>query len=432
MGTIGRECLFPGVLLGGYECATHIDRTRRRQDFVVLTDHERQCREDYERAYDLGIRTIREGLRWHLIDRGGRYDFSSIEPMVDAGLDIGITHIHCLFHYGYPDDLDPLTPEFVVRFRDFAAAFAQWRSGRVPGPRWYCAANEPSMLAFASGEAGWFAPFLTGKSADLKVNLARAAISATDAIRAEDPEARFVAIDPIVHVISSQESGPESRSAAERNEGQYRFWDMLIGRECPELGGRPGYLDVVGVNAYPDNQFDSEGKTLAIDDPRRRPMREMLLEVWHRYHRPIIIAETSARRSERPGWLRMIADEYIAALEAGADMQGICLYPLVDMPEWKYGEVGQLGQLGLWDLTREGETLRRVLNRAYCEAVLEVQCRLQTAHRRATQPPKKQLTIAEQSPRNGNTGDGPSRNGAAHAAQAAAKPLKPPPVPVKG
>src|SRR5688572_15274118 len=120
--------------MGGYECASHVDKSRRRQDYLAITGHEQQLREDYERALDAGIRTIREGLRWHLIDRGGKYDFSSIEPMVEAAVELGITHINCLFHYGYPDDLNPLTAGFVSRFRDFAAAFAQWRLERVPAP----------------------------------------------------------------------------------------------------------------------------------------------------------------------------------------------------------------------------------------------------------------------------------------------------------
>jgi beta-glucosidase/6-phospho-beta-glucosidase/beta-galactosidase len=370
-----RPALFPSFFLGGFECATQVDRSRRRQDFIILTDHEYQVREDYERALSMGIRTIREGLRWHLIDKGGRYDFSSIEPMVDAANDLGITLINCLFHYGYPDDLDPLSTDFVKRMADYAAAYAQWRVPRVPGPRWYGIVNEPSMLAYAAGSAGWFAPFLKDKQDELLENLLRASLAAGDAINKVDPESRFMAIDPVVHVVPGEEDSQEE--ADKKNEGQYHFLDMLCGRDNPGLGGAPGYLDVIGVNAYPDSQFEADGTPLGMDDPRRKPFREMLMDVWTRYGRPVIVAETSARGLERPGWHRMMVDECIAAMEAGVDLQGICIYPLVDMPEWKHGVVGPLGKLGLWDVAKQGERLRRVLNEAYACEVLAAQRRVE-------------------------------------------------------
>jgi hypothetical protein len=361
-----RPALFPGFFLGGFECATQIDKSRRRQDYVILTQHEQQVREDYERVRSVGIRCVREGLRWHLCDRGGRYDFSSIAPMVDAALETGICHINCLYHYGCPDDLEPLDSSFVSRFRDYAAAFAEWRIQRVPGPRWYATVNEPSMFAYAAGEAGWFAPFLRGKGRELKIALLKAGFAGMDAIRAIDPEARFVSVDPLLHVVPPKGQPERAEEAERRNQSQYEFWDMLCGRAEPELGGGTGYLDVIGVNYYPDTQteLDSDDQ-LPLDDPRRKPFREMLAEVYDRYRRPIIVAETSARGHERAPWFRQMIEECLAARRQGVDLQAVCIYPLVDMPEWKYGVVGPLGHLGFWDVVREGDALRRVVNHAY-------------------------------------------------------------------
>jgi hypothetical protein len=361
-----RQALFPSFFMGGFECATHIDTSRRRQDFVLLTQHEQQFKEDYERAWAAGIRCVREGLRWYLCDRGGRYDFSSIAPMVETAEEMGLKQINCLFHYGYPEDLDPLRASFIARFRDFAAAFAEWRMQRVSGPRWYGSINEPSMFAHAAGEAGWFAPFLKDKARELKIALAKAAIAATDAIRAVDPEARFVIIDPVLYKVAPKDQPEREAEAEEQNAGQYEFWDMLSGQTEPKLGGGTGYLDVIGVNCYPDTQMELDSDVaLPLDDPRRKPFRKMLQEVYERYRRPILVAETSARGKERPHWLRDMVTECLAAIEMGVDLQGVCLYPLVDMPEWKHGVVGPLGHLGLWDVVREGETLRRVVNHAY-------------------------------------------------------------------
>src|SRR5688500_18551834 len=145
--------------MGGFEASTHIDRSQRRQDYVRLTQHDRFVREDYERVRSIGLRVVREDLRWYLCERDWRrdeYDFSSFAPFVDAARAAGVTQITCLMHYGFPDGADPLEPDFARRFAAFATAFARWRVRHVDGPRWYGAINELSLLAFAAGDSAWF------------------------------------------------------------------------------------------------------------------------------------------------------------------------------------------------------------------------------------------------------------------------------------
>ena len=75
---------------------------------------------------------MREGARWNFIDRRGagasrtRYDFRPLRPFLEAALQTGITVIWDLFHYGYPDDLDPFSGEFVRRFADYCYAVARY------------------------------------------------------------------------------------------------------------------------------------------------------------------------------------------------------------------------------------------------------------------------------------------------------------------
>ena len=45
---------------------------------------------------------------------------------------------------------------------------------------------------------------------------------------------------------------------------QYQAWDMLSGRIWPSLGGHPSYLDIIGVNFYPDNQFMLDGSAVPL------------------------------------------------------------------------------------------------------------------------------------------------------------------------
>jgi hypothetical protein len=128
---------------------------------------------------------------------------------------------------------------------------------------------------------------------------------------------------------------------------------MLYGRLCPELGGSPEILDIVGVNVYNFSQaemaMDGKREILAPQDPRRKPLSEMLMHAWERYHRPLIIGETSGWQEHRAGWLRMTMEECMKALNAGADFHGVCLYPCVDIPDWNTGEWAKIGLFDVED-----------------------------------------------------------------------------------
>jgi hypothetical protein len=118
---------------------------------------------------------------------------------------------------------------------------------------------------------------------------------------------------------------------------------MLAGRIWPELGGQEKFLDVIGVNFYPHNQwfynlkgFEKVRRFTPIRraHPSYRPFREMLQEVYSRYHRPVIVSETGAEDRARPGWLRYVCQEAQAAILDGVPLQGMCLYPILNHPGW--------------------------------------------------------------------------------------------------
>jgi len=68
--------------------------------------------------------------------------------------------------------------------------------------------------------------------------------------------------------------------------------------------------------------------------PLHRPVREMLREVYERYRRPVFIAETGIEGDARPSWLRYIGQEARAASADGVELEGLCLYPIIDYPGW--------------------------------------------------------------------------------------------------
>src|SRR4051812_22543987 len=95
-----------------------------------------------------------------------------------------------LCHYGWPDDLNIWSADFVSRFARFGASAARVIGDATDGPTFYCPVNEISFWAWAGGEVGRFNPGCTGCGAALKRQLVRAAIAAMEAIRKIDPRAR--------------------------------------------------------------------------------------------------------------------------------------------------------------------------------------------------------------------------------------------------
>lgn len=80
-----------------------------------------------------------------------------------------------------------------------------------------------------------------------------------------------------------------------------------------------------------------------------RPLREMLAEVFGRYGRPLLIAETGAENSAQSAWLHYVCEEVAAAARAGALIEGVCLYPILDCPGWENDRWCQVGLLSAAD-----------------------------------------------------------------------------------
>jgi hypothetical protein len=384
--------MFRSFFFAGFEGTTGYNRDRQWIDQIAATQHDQQADADYRRLREAGLFAARECVRWPLVDQGCRYDFRSVEAFVNASVHHQIDVIWDLFHYGYPKDLDPFSDAFVERFAAYCAACAQFLDKRTPGPLYLTPVNEPSFLAWAAGDAGRFAPHRRDCARDLKIALIRAALAGIKAIRATVPRACIINVDPLCHVVPAVDRPDLVAEAADFNfNAVFEGWDMLCGRLYPELGGSREHLGVIGINYYWTNQWEMgrEEYPISAGDPRRVPLSTLLCRVHERYGGEILITETSHVGAERPEWLRCIANEAQIAIDAGVPLRGVCLYPVLGMPEWH--DPGVWVSMGLWDLERKSDGhLERVPYLPAFEALREAQHHTRQprapAHRSRRQP----------------------------------------------
>jgi beta-glucosidase/6-phospho-beta-glucosidase/beta-galactosidase len=341
--------IFPTFFMGGFECSTFLWQDGQRKDYVSATGHDQHLGNDFAAAMDLGIGVVREAIRWPRVDLGnGNYDWTSVKAVQDAATAARITPIWDLCHYGLPDGCDPFSKDCHDRFVDYCRAAARFVTSTAEGPYFFTPINEITFFSAAASDLGWMYPFAKGREAELKRALCRMAIDGAKAIRDVDPAARMVHVDPIVHAVPPTDRPDLADEAREEEqEKAYEAWDMLSGRLAPELGGSPEILDVVGVNVYHYSQVQLDGdkkrETLGPRDPRRKPLSELLKYAWERYGRPVIIGETSGYQDNRAEWLRMTMEESFKAINLGVDLHGVCLYPMVDVPDWwtqKWAKIG--------------------------------------------------------------------------------------------
>ena len=342
------EQLFESFYMGGFECATHKRRDRKQIDVISTTRHDVEAAKDYSLLRDAGILTVRDGLRWHMIERApGVYDWSSFIPMLDASLSVDVQVIWDLCHWGVPPDIDIFSSEFVERFAAYAGAAARVIRERSDGIPFYCAINEISFWAWVGGDVETFHPHRSGQGDALKRQLVRASLAAMKAVKAVNPRSRFVQAEPIINIVADRDDPTAIHDAARHTASQFEAWEMIRGELAAELGGTPEMLDIIGVNYYWNNQWVHEGEKATLGSPHHKPLHVMLRELWERFRRPILITETGAEAGGSVGWLGYVSAEARQAMREGVPLEGICLYPVMDYPGWDDERHCQCGLIGV-------------------------------------------------------------------------------------
>ena len=336
---------FDSFFMAGFECSSHRRRDGVRLDLIRATGHDKHALRDYRQLRKLGFVTLRDGLRWHLIEKApGKYDWSSWLPMLEAAEDAGVQVIWDLFHYGSPDCIDQAGPDFTDRFTDFAIAALEVQqsvSGRAP---LICPLNEINFMAWAVDE-GYFPGIGSDQRGWFKDQLVRTGISAARAIKQRWPRATVVWAEPLIHIAPHDRRRQTVRRAKDNLQGMFEAYDWITGLARPELGGDPSLVDVAGWNFYPHNQWYWNGPTIPMGHHEYRPLGDMLVEMADRYGKPLFLSETGAEGTGKPSWLHYVCNEVRDAISRGADVRGICWYPITAYPGWDNSRHAETGLL---------------------------------------------------------------------------------------
>lgn len=370
-----------GFWMGGFEGADHVNGGGIPLDMCALSGHLAQLDDDHRRAAERGISCVRESIGWRLAEDGsGRIDLSQALRIAESARRHGLQVLWTLMHYGVPDGLSLHDDALIPRFARFAAQVARVLGGSSERAPVYTPINEINFLAWAASQPRLLAAPHNTVSADAdevrlrgyaaKRRLVQAALAGMDAMRAVDPRCRFLQVEPLVHVVAPAAQPELDELAQQFCDWQWQAWDMLAGRQEPGLGGTPEALDLLGVNHYHDSQWEMHTQR-RLDwhtrDPRRRPLSRLLADTAARYGRPVLVAETGHFGAGRADWLHEIAAEARVALQAGVPLMGLCLYPLVDRPDW--GHTTHWHRSGLWHVDHDLPALPRVLDTGYARAL---------------------------------------------------------------
>lgn len=364
--------LFNTFFMGGFECADHINRAGKRVNLLKETRHDILFYEDYQALAAIGIKTVREGICWSSVETSpGVFDFSEILNRMQAADELGIQQIWDLIHFGYPDDMYPTHPLFCKRFEQLCQAFAVFYKEYSKQPLFVVPINEISFLSWHSGDVRGTVPFAVNSGWDIKYHLCKAAILGIKMLKKTDPDCKIILAEPLVKIHATD----LLHDVKDLNEHQFQSMDIIAGRMCPELGGSEEYLEILGFNYYWNCQWEINSEPLDWPETvqNRVPFSELLELAYKRYNKPVIVSETGHFGSGRVQWIEEITSQCLLARNNGVDLQGLCIYPVTDRPDWD--DLASYSNCGIWDLDSDSN---RIPHQIYIDAIRKAQKKLKT------------------------------------------------------
>jgi hypothetical protein len=301
-----------------------------RMDEVSLIRHDEFLDTDYQLLADIGCKGVRDAARWLLTNPSpGVYDWTWMDRIVDAADRYRLHQYLDLWHYGYPNWLDILSPDAVTQFAHYARSIAL----RYPMLKYYCVCNEPSLLLELGGRQGQWAPFLRHDDAgEFRRQICRMIIEASKAILDVNPDAILVLPEP----WHATNLNPEDNQAA--------VIDTVLGLRDTDLGGRDDLITVIGLNHYRDSTLP--------------PLHCLIRNAQQRWpHKSLWLTETSGPPVgwAQTEWFWWMMAEVRLAIMAGVKIPVFTWAPAISMYDW-IDETVQLAN-GIWTIQDDGSRL---------------------------------------------------------------------------
>ena len=116
--------VFKSFWQAGYEGADHITRNNDALSMNNATAHDKKHQQDYQALAPFEIKTVRESVGWRLVENERGYDFSSVAEKMASAKENGIQICWTICHYGWPENIDFFSEEFISRFAELCGALA--------------------------------------------------------------------------------------------------------------------------------------------------------------------------------------------------------------------------------------------------------------------------------------------------------------------
>ncbi|KFE99184.1 hypothetical protein IX39_00410 [Chryseobacterium formosense] len=358
---------FDSFLMAGFECADHQNAFGDRVDLYRASGHDIYLADDYELLSKFHIKTVREGIRWSSVETiPYQYDWTEVENIIRVSQEKGIQVIWDICHFGYPDDLTPLHPMFARRFSHLCSEFVKKARSIIPinQPLIVTPINEVSFISWLGGDVRGTSPYCIGQGWEVKYALMKAYIEGIEMMKMIDSSLRIMVTEPLINIVSNSQDPLDILKADKRNIEQFQVHDILSGAICPELRGKPEYLDLIGVNYYYNNQWINETHEVLLwtdnpPHPTYKSLQTQIENVFVKYGRPIIISETSHPGEDRKKWIDSVATDCCRLLQSGIPLLGCCIYPFIDRPDWD--NLSHWHHSGIYDIY-DPTTLGREIN----------------------------------------------------------------------
>lgn len=361
----------------GIECSYPTIKAKNgrkiRRDQLEECGHYKNWKTDLALVHELGLRVLRYGLPYHLVNPSrGKYDWEFADAALAEMKRLGITPILDLMHFGVPDWIgDFQNPELPVLFAQYAQAVTK----RYPWVRFFTPVNEIYVTANHSARLGNWNEALQSDKAFITAlkHCVAASILANHAIARNRP-------DCVIVQSESAECTHEARATPSpeillSNKLRFLALDLLYAH-VPDAdiclfmmdngltreeyqwfmkGEPPGY-QIMGNDYYGHNEriVLPDGSVLEGEDVFGWYL--MTKEYFERYKKPVMHTETNMRSEEAPRWLWKQWINVLRMRRDGVPVLGFTWYSLTDQIDWDSAlaqKAGHVNSYGLYDLNRK-------------------------------------------------------------------------------